>query len=176
MTWVHPVPPAEDLSPRQARVAQWLRKQVGPGAEAFFRDACGMLSASPQLHTVTHLVTHALREVESAVRAVLPELPHEVVSESRGSELVDLVEGRAVDTVDPNRRTPRPAPAKTKHRTKIRATLDDLGIAHDDAVAEFWLSLAGQEPGSLPSRAHRMALYTAASSAEASEVRGAPPR
>jgi hypothetical protein len=42
-----------------------------------------------------------------------------------------------------------------KHRAKIRATLEDLDIAHDDAVAEFWLALAGQEPGSLPSRAHR---------------------
>jgi hypothetical protein len=71
MALVNPMAPTEDLSPRHERIAQWLRKQVGPGAEAFFRDACGMLYANPQPRTVTHLVGHALREVESAVRAVL---------------------------------------------------------------------------------------------------------
>jgi hypothetical protein len=123
MTLVNPMAPAEALSPRQKRIAQCLRKQVGPGAEAFFRDACGMSYANPQLRTVTRLVGHALRAVESAVRAVL--------------EPADAPTGVGDD----------------RHRAKIRATLDDLGIAHDDAVAEFRLALAGQEPGSLPGRA-----------------------
>ncbi|MFI5591190.1 hypothetical protein ACIA5G_39490 [Amycolatopsis sp. NPDC051758] len=128
MTSVNRMLPAEDLSPRQERIAHWLRKQVGLGAEAFFLDACGMLYATPQLHTVTHLVAHALREVESAVRAVL--------------EPVNVQAGDS----------------KGRHRTKIVATLVDLGIARDDAVAEFWLALSGPEPGSLPSRAHRPGL------------------
>lgn len=59
------------LSPRQARVAQRLLAQVGPGPARFFRDACELVAQGPALPSVTHLVAHLLREVESAVRSIL---------------------------------------------------------------------------------------------------------
>jgi hypothetical protein len=45
------------------------------------------------------------------------------------------------------------------HADKIRAVLTELGISHEDLVAEFWLGLAGKDnPQNLASRAHRYAL------------------
>src|SRR5258708_24432552 len=44
---------------------------VGVGSAAFFRDACRILTIDPPLATTTHLVRHCLREIESALRAVL---------------------------------------------------------------------------------------------------------
>lgn len=117
------------FSPRQERISGWLLTQVGPGPAAFFRDACELVAAGRRLGTVTHLVAHALREVESSVRSVL--------------EPVDAGAGAGGDG----------------HRVRIRAVLDDLGISHDDAVAQFWLGMAGSDnQGSLAVRAHRLAL------------------
>lgn len=142
---IHPVRPIEALmmllnsmssfghglswSPRQERIARWLLTQVGPGPAAFFRDACELMAEGQRRRTVTHLVGHALREVESAVRSVL--------------EPGNAGAGAGDDG----------------HRVRIYAVLDDLGISRDDAVAEFWLGMAGKDnSGSLPSRAHRQAL------------------
>ncbi|TKK85599.1 hypothetical protein FDA94_24715 [Herbidospora galbida] len=78
---------------------------------------------------MTHLVAHAFRELASAVQSVL--------------EPADAAEGVKED----------------RHRAKIRAVLDDLGISHEDAVAVFWLGMAGQDsPDNLAGRAHRLAL------------------
>ncbi|MFB9830935.1 hypothetical protein [Actinoallomurus acaciae] len=52
-------------------MARRLGQQVGLGPAAFFRDACGLLAERPLRLSVTHLVSHLLREVESAVRSVL---------------------------------------------------------------------------------------------------------
>jgi hypothetical protein len=61
-------PPA--LTPRQEGIATRLR-QLGEGPSAFFTDACQLLAERPSHGTVTHLVAHLLREVESAMRSVL---------------------------------------------------------------------------------------------------------
>ena len=96
----------------------------------FFADACGLLAGDPPSSTVTHLVAHLLREVESAVRAVL--------QPAGGSG-----KGSGAD----------------KHRVSILAVLDELGIPHDDPTAEFWLGMTGQDnPNGLAIRAHRLAL------------------
>lgn len=117
------------LSPRQLRIADWLHKQIGPGPAAFFRDACGLLRDGESLSSVTHVVAHLLREVESAVRSVL---------EPGGT-------GRGFST--------------GKHRAKVLVVLDQLGISHQDAVAELWLGLAGEDnPLNLARRAHRSGL------------------
>src|SRR6266545_425796 len=124
-----PASPGRSLSPRQERIAQRLLTQVGPGPAAFFRDACGLVAERPTRPSATHLVAHLLREVESAVRSVL--------------EPANAATGVRID----------------KHRAKIRAVLDELGISHQDLVAEFWLGLAGEENShSLAARAHRSAL------------------
>jgi hypothetical protein len=58
------------LSPRQESIARRLQ-QLGEGPAAFFIDACALLAEQPPHRTVTHVVAHLLREVESAVRSVL---------------------------------------------------------------------------------------------------------
>ena len=79
--------------------------------------------------SATHLVAHLLREIVSAVQSVL--------------EPAD-VGGRG---------------QPDGHRAKIRAILTELGISHDDLVAEFWLGFAGQDNSdNLATRAHRSAL------------------
>lgn len=52
----------------------------------------------------------------------------------------------------------RPAKLAT-HREEVLATLDEMGIAHDDAVAQFWLSLTGKDSArNLARWAHRNSL------------------
>ncbi|OXM59364.1 hypothetical protein CF165_48195 [Amycolatopsis vastitatis] len=48
--------------------------QLGPGPAQFFRDACELMAEQPPRATVTHLVSHLLRELESGLRAVISAL------------------------------------------------------------------------------------------------------
>jgi hypothetical protein len=117
------------LSPRQARIVRELRRRIGPGPAVMFREACGLAREEPKRLTVTHLVAHLLREVESAVRAVM-EPPN-----------------AGMDA------------ASDRHQAKIRAVLSELGISERDPVAELWLSLAGSGSTlNLAGRAHRTGL------------------
>lgn len=117
------------LSPRQERIAGRLLSQVGPGPAAFFREACELVREQPRRRSVTHLVAHLLREVESAVRSVL--------------EPSDAAAGVRSD----------------RHRAKVLAVLSELGISPQDAVAQWWLQLTGEDnPLNLARRAHRSAL------------------
>jgi len=116
--------PPVALSLRQESVARRLR-QLGEGSAAFFIDACGLLAEQPPRRTVTHLVAHLLRDVESAVRWVLDP----AFQRGRG------------------------------HRASVVAVLDELGISHNEPVAEFWLGLTGEgNSAGLAARAHRRAL------------------
>ena len=71
------------------RVARRLAL-LGPGPAAFFRDACLLVDEVQAgrwpLQTVTHLVSHLLRDLESSVRRVMYE---------------QLVESRPVLTAEP---------------------------------------------------------------------------
>src|SRR5713101_3522804 len=58
-------------TPRQGRIYQRLADLVSPGAAEFYRDACQLMALQPPLATTTHLVGHAVREVDSALRDVL---------------------------------------------------------------------------------------------------------
>jgi hypothetical protein len=71
--------PPQVRTPRQERVVQGLRRQIGDGPAEFFMAACELLSQKPPSRAVTHLVGHLLREVEGAVRFVL-----DPVKERRG--------------------------------------------------------------------------------------------
>lgn len=102
---------------------------VGPVAASFFRDACRLMDQDPPLPTTTHLVSHLLREVESALRAVL--LPDRLVREHGGD----------------------------RQRAEVLAILDSLGIDRDDPAAVQWLELTGGDNLSgLAARAHRFGL------------------
>jgi hypothetical protein len=114
------------LSPRQERVARRLLTQVGPGPEAFFRDACRLIADGSEWPSATHLVAHLLREIFSSLQSVL---------EPQGTET---------------------SAAPYGHRAKIQAILAGLGIPRDDLTSELWLSFAGQgNPDNLAAMAHR---------------------
>lgn len=127
-------------NPRQERIFDLLHRLVGPGPASFFRDACRMMGDPPEaLDTRSHLVGHCVREIESAIRAVV-----EPLSKSR---------------------KPEGKPSKPKcgdsgdHRRRIVAILEELGVPDDDPVAIAWLRLTGAETkDGLHSRAHRAGL------------------
>jgi hypothetical protein len=123
---------------RQERIHRRLL-MIGPGSADFFRDACRLMVTKPLFATTTHLVSHAIREIESSLRDVLaPFIAQEPQPARRGKE---KVEG---------------------HKDEIRAILRALEIAETDPVAEAWLGLAGQDnEGALHARAHRANLAQA---------------
>lgn len=126
-----PSPPPDGFrfeDPRQERIYKRLAL-LGPGPAAFFRDAC-LLMGQPTLETTTHVVAHLLREIESAIRAVLE--PIAAASEDADSE--------------------------NRHEAKIRTVLAVLEIEEGDPVAQAWLDLAGRDDSSLHGRAHRRSL------------------
>ncbi|GAA3250747.1 hypothetical protein GCM10010532_097590 [Dactylosporangium siamense] len=99
------------------------------GPAQFFSDACALLVEHPPMPSVTHVVAHLFREIESAVRAVL---------EGPGAGV---------------------GATGSRHRAKILAVLDDLGIEATSSAALFWLGFAGEDsPSNLAGRAHRSAL------------------
>src|SRR3984957_7067608 len=99
------------LSPRQEGIAGRLSRLVGLGPVAFFRDACVLVAEVPPRPTMTHLVAHLLREVESPVRSVLEPA-------DSGAKAED-----------------------GNHKASIRAVLKVLGISQQGWVAELWLGL-----------------------------------
>ena len=56
--------------PRQQQIYEELKEIVGPGPAAFFHDDCWLMANHDTLDTTPHLVTHLLREVESALRSL----------------------------------------------------------------------------------------------------------
>ncbi len=86
------------LSERQERIASRL-SQVGSGPARFFRDACELMAEQPPRVTATHLVTHLLREVESALRAVIEPLYAAGVSE-HAAKILAVLGGLEIDRAD----------------------------------------------------------------------------
>jgi hypothetical protein len=69
------------------------------------------------------------------------------------AHLLREVESAVRSVLDPARQP------GTGHRASVIAVLDELGISHDEPVAEFWLGLTGQgNSAGLAARAHRPAL------------------
>jgi hypothetical protein len=89
--------------------------------------------------STTHLVSHCLREIESAMRDVL-----EPVVEDQGN---------------PEEGTRKTQSGSSTHELEIRAIVRGLGIPETDPVAEAWLRLPGQDSTyNLAGRAHRNSL------------------
>jgi hypothetical protein len=86
------------LSPRQARIYGLLSRLVSDGAAEFFRDACALMAEEPPRITATHQVAHALREVESALRAVLE--AHK--SKNHHERILSVLQALDVPSDDPN--------------------------------------------------------------------------
>lgn len=114
---------------RQERIYRRL-SLVGPGPASFYRDACRLMVAEPPYEATTHAVAHLLREIESALCAVLIPFAEPLEDESANND--------------------------KKHRAKIRAILNGLNIPESDPVAQAWLKLPGRNnPYGLAARAHR---------------------
>jgi hypothetical protein len=163
--------------PRRLRIGRRLRLLLGPGPAAHYHDACALVDDPRELHSTTHIVSHLLREIESALRDVLtpftqlaaseadesPYDPNEIGRPSIGEALSQLhrdvvrtcrvVLGLPIDA--PTRPdVPKGQPEGQGQRSNIRAILSALNISPQDPVARKWLDLAGQFHG----RAHRRAL------------------
>lgn len=117
--------------PRQERIYRRL-SLVGPGCAAFYLDACRFMDLEPPLSTTTHMVGHAFREIESALRDVLQPLMTPPETSSSG---------------------------KNNHADEIRAILSGLEIDEDEPIAQAWLQLSRRTNAyALSALAHRNAL------------------
>jgi hypothetical protein len=120
--------------PRQERIYRRLKVLVGQGPADFFEDACRLMHDPASLRTSSHLVSHSLREIESALRDVL---------ESIGER---------------EQRLQKSKNGEQNHKDEISAILRALHIPETDPVAAAWLGLPGY---GLHARSHRNALTSA---------------
>lgn len=120
------------LDAREERICRRL-VLVGPGPAAFFRDACAIMRGDTSIASSSHIVGHLLREVESAIRAVLI-----TFSEQTGA---DRTTGSG------------------KHRRQVEQVLKALRIGEDHPVGRAWLRFAEEtEEYALHRIAHRDSL------------------
>jgi hypothetical protein len=119
--------PFRFADPRQEKI-HLLLTNIGSGPPAFYQDACRLMSEQPQYASTSHLVSHLLREIDSALRKVL----------ETGSD--QQVEG------------------KNGHEKSIKIVLNALEIPESEPVAQEWLRFAGNDDYGLDKRAHRSAL------------------
>lgn len=129
-----PLPAGPPPDPRRLRIRSRLGKLVGPGPAAFYRDACALMDEPARLYSTSHLVGHLIREIESALRAVLGSMASTAdrTSDTKGKK------SRGGDA----------------HKQGIAAILTALGIPTSDPVAEKWL----EQAGTYHTRAHRRSL------------------
>src|SRR5262245_6857121 len=120
--------PVQFDSPRQERIHRRLGL-VGEGPQAFYRDALRLIRGSPLVESVTHVVGHLVREIESALRDVLEPIAH-------------YEHQKAKDR------------GKT-HEHEVRTILSELGLSETDGVGAAWLHIASS---GLAEYAHRRAL------------------
>jgi hypothetical protein len=116
--------------PEQRKIYQRLNALIGPGAAAFYKDACYLMEINTPLESTAHLVGHLCREIESSLRAVLTKLLEQNTDEKVSGD--------------------------EKHKNAILAALKMLGIPETSNTAETWLNLSGKNNKSgLHKRAHR---------------------
>src|SRR5216684_957443 len=88
----------------------------------------------PPFETATHMVSHCLREIESALRDVLkPVALH-----------LNLARGTAGDDPQPRQKKKQKGTPKLSFEEEIRLILDALHIAETDSIAQLWLRIAVQ--------------------------------
>ncbi|MBY8884780.1 hypothetical protein K7472_07965 [Streptomyces sp. PTM05] len=114
--------------------------QLGPGPAWFFRDACELMVERPTRVTVTHLVSHLLREVESGLRAVISAFRAPGVAGHEASILA-VLQALDIDHMDPIATTwLEMAGANSRYNLARRAHRDGLGAPHaiDDEFRSFF--------------------------------------
>jgi hypothetical protein len=160
--------------PRRRRlIDRRLRSLLGPGPAANYHDARALVDDPRGFLSTTHIISHLLREIESALRDVLTpftlldanetEDGEDAVVEMKRPGIVEALSQLHRDVVRTGRivlgmaieadASKKPSQGQGQ-RSNIRAILSALDISHEDPVARKWLKLAGQFHG----RAHRRAL------------------
>ena len=114
---------------QQQRIYENLRL-VGPGAQAFFLDACKTMASPEPPASASNIIGHLLRETESALRDVL-------------EPLATRMDARTTDS---------------EHRQEIEGILKALGIPLEHPTASAWLEIADRNKKPLPQLAHRQSL------------------
>jgi hypothetical protein len=128
--------PVRFENPKQQTIYERLLRLIGPGPAAFYRDACRIMASTPALETTTHLVSHSLREIESALRDVLEPVMQRMEEEGK-----------------------KRSSGAENHRNEIQAILKGLEIPETEPVAKAWLRVATKSDSyALHSWAHRDAL------------------
>lgn len=115
--------------PRQERI-QKLLQLIGPGPAAFYRDICRLMDNNSGLESVTHLVGHLFREIESALRDVMESIIPDFQNKIRS------IKG-------------------DRHNKEIVLILRALNISEDHPIANVWKRMAGDNEYNLHSKAHR---------------------
>jgi hypothetical protein len=109
---------------------------IGKGPAAFYRDAHRLLTEEPLYESTVHVVSHLLREVESALRAVL--LPYDFGQPEECGEC---------------------GSKKEVHKGQIKAILTSLRFDDGDEAGKLWLKLTDRGDNfGLARKAHRDAL------------------
>lgn len=141
------------LSPRQARIVAQLARLVGQGAADFFRDACQMLAETPPHRSATHLISHALRETDSALRYVLGPLTVPGAA--------NLENGAGSKGKSGRDKGGKGKQSNDGHISSIMAVCEVLELSPDHPAVVFWQQQAGKTSANLAGRAHRNALERA---------------
>ena len=139
-------PLAIRLDARQQRIVERLSDLVGPGAATFFRDAVQLMNDPRPLATVTHLVSHLLRETQGMILDVLAPPSKQPKPFTKTAPPKDVAASSVEDDPDEGLEYPK----------RVRFVLTRLEIGLKDQAAQSWLRITDRrlEKG-LHRRAHR---------------------
>ncbi len=127
--------------PRQVRIYRRLLL-IGPGAAAFYQDACRLMR-EPAFISTTHLVSHLLREIESSLRNVLKPFIKSDEKPRKGEdhtwEIREIIKGLDIPETDPIVQAWLGLP-NSNYALHKRAHREDLAAprALDDDYRQFW--------------------------------------
>ena len=110
--------PYEFSDPRQMETHRRF-SILGPGPAAFYRDMCWLMDNPDQLASTSHLMGHLIRELESALCAVVGTIAAKPVKNEKNN---------------------------SDHKPKVRAILGALEIPEDDLVSQAWVDSCGTLP------------------------------
>lgn len=135
--------------PTQKRIYDRLNTLVGAGAATFYKDACRLMVIEPKFVATTHIVSHLLREIESALRSIIQPLTNKSHAKTGFFHQLFNFFIRITNRTQPNN--------SASHKNEIRIILSALEFQDSDPVTRAWLQIAG----AFPRNAHRKNLSVA---------------
>jgi len=121
------------LDREEQAIVDLLSRLIGEGPASFFRDACRLVRQNPKLASLSNLLAHLAREIDSAVEALLVDpTALQARAEERCEACGAVVTEDKCDSCGTSRRA--------THKEKKLSVLRRWGIADDDPMAITWLS------------------------------------